>query len=72
LGGGCAIAYIKKIVLLETLGNEENFDPFQTCREYSRDIQRTVKFVIIIVLVKDVEQLIFLHWVEMLFYESGS
>jgi hypothetical protein len=31
-----------------------------------------VKFAVIIVLVEDVEQLIFLHWVEMLFYVGGS
>jgi hypothetical protein len=31
-----------------------------------------VKFVVTVVLVEDVKQLIFLHWVEMLFYASGS
>jgi len=61
LGGGCGVAYTKEIALLETLGNEAKFDPFQTCREYSRNYQCIVKFVITIVLVEDVEQLIFLH-----------
>jgi hypothetical protein len=72
LGGGYGVAYIKKIVLLETVVNEANFDPFQTCRKYSRDYQRIVKFVVTLVLVEDVEQLIFLHLMEMLFYASGS
>ncbi len=72
MGGGCRVAYTKEIALLETLNNEANFDPFQTCREYSWDYQRIVKFGIIVVLVEDVEQLIFLHWVEMLFYAGGS
>jgi hypothetical protein len=58
LGGGCGVAYTKEIALLETLSNEANLDPFQTCREYSRDYQRIVKFVITIVLVEDVEQLL--------------
>jgi len=72
LGGGYGVAYTKESAFLETLGNEVNFDPFQTCREYSQDYQCIVKFVVIVVLVEDVEQLIFLHWVEMLFYASGS
>ncbi len=72
MGGGCEVAYTKETTLLETLNNEENLDPFQTCKKYSRDYQRLVKFAIIVVLVEDVEQLIFLHWVEMLFYAGGS
>jgi hypothetical protein len=61
LGGGCEVAYTKEIVLLETIGNEANFDPFQTCKEYSQDYEHIVKYVVTIVLVEDVEQLIFLH-----------
>jgi hypothetical protein len=61
LEGGCGVAYTKESALLEILGNEANFDPFQTHREYSGDYQRIVKFVVTVVLVEDVEQLIFLH-----------
>ncbi len=39
----------------------KQIDPFQTCREYSSNYQHIVKFAVIIVLVEDVEQLIFLH-----------
>jgi hypothetical protein len=35
LGGDCGVAYTKEIALLELLGNEANFDPFQTCKKYS-------------------------------------
>jgi hypothetical protein len=49
-----------KTALLEILGNEANFDPFQTCNEYSRYYQCIVKFAVTVVLVEDVE-LIFLH-----------
>jgi hypothetical protein len=61
LEGGCRVAYTKEIVFLEILGSEANFDPFQTCRKYSKYYQCIVKFVITIFLVEDVEQLIFLH-----------
>jgi hypothetical protein len=71
LEGGCGVAYTKKITFLEILGNGANFDPFQTCRECKRDYQRIVKFFVTIVLVEDVEQLIFLHRVEMLFFAIG-
>jgi hypothetical protein len=61
LGGGWGVAYTKETTLLESLSNEANLDPFQTCREYNRDYQRIAKFVVVVVLVEDVEQLIFLH-----------
>ncbi len=72
MGGGCGVAYIKETAFLEILSNEANVDPFQTCREYNWDYQHIMKFVVTVVLVEDVEQLIFLHWVEMLFYVGGS
>jgi hypothetical protein len=61
LGGGCKVAYTKETALLEILSNEANFDPFQTCRKYSQYYQHIVKFAVTVVLVEDVEQLIFLH-----------
>jgi hypothetical protein len=72
LRGGWGVAYTKEIALLKILSNEANFDPFQIRREYNRDFQHIMKFAVTIVLVEDVEQLIFLHWVEMLFYAGGS
>ncbi len=63
MGGGYGVAYIKETALLETLGNETNFDPFQTCREYSQDYQCIVKFVVTVVLVEDVDNLSFcIEW----------
>ncbi len=53
--------FTPKKLLFKFLGNEENFNPFQTCKEYSKDYQHIVKFAVIVVLVEDVEQLIFLH-----------
>jgi hypothetical protein len=60
LGGGYKVAYTKEIALLEILGHEANFDPFQTCKEYNRYYKCIVKFAVTIILVEDVE-LIFLH-----------
>jgi hypothetical protein len=50
-----------KKLLFKFLGNEANFNPFPTCRKYSEDYQRIVKFAVTVVLVEDVEQRIFLH-----------